>query len=87
MKVGVQTMVTEGGVVVPVVRNQRTGRGDEGEVAQRKERKAQGLQKGQDIETEKGARKNEQETGVRCIGPLNGRSGEGDEEATPSAFN
>ena len=40
MKVGVQTMVTEGGVVVPVVRNQRTGRGDEGEVAQRKERKA-----------------------------------------------
>jgi len=30
MKVGVQTMVTEGGVVVPVVRNQRTGRGNEG---------------------------------------------------------
>lgn len=33
MGVGVQKMVTEGGVGVPVVRNQRIGRGNEGEVA------------------------------------------------------
>lgn len=80
-------MVTEGGVVVvPVVRNQRKGRGNEGEVAQGQGRKAQGGQRGQGVETEKGARKNEQETGVRCIEPPNGGSGESDEAAAPSAF-
>lgn len=35
-----QRMVTEGGVVVPVVRNQRKGKGNEGKVAWRQGRKA-----------------------------------------------
>lgn len=33
-------MVTEGGVMVPVVRNQRKGRGNESEVSQRQGRRA-----------------------------------------------
>ena len=65
-------MVTEGRMGVPVVRNENKGKENEDEVAWKQERNAQGLKKGQHVEIEKGSRKNEQETGVRCIEPQNG---------------
>lgn len=40
MGVGVQRMVTEGGEVVTVIRNQRQEKGNEGEMAWRQGRKA-----------------------------------------------